>query len=73
VHYPSAIIHRKYILVNLTEQWMGAYEFGELKFSMPAATGVDKHPTPKALIPQALNAQASKSALKFISHFGILQ
>lgn len=29
----------KYILVNMTEQWLGAYENGKLKFSMPAATG----------------------------------
>jgi len=31
--------HEKYILVSLTEQWLGAYEHGKLKFSMPAATG----------------------------------
>lgn len=31
--------HEKYILVSLTEQWLGAYEYGKLKFSMPAATG----------------------------------
>jgi len=44
--YFPAISHRRYILVNLTEQWLGAYEFGNLKFSMPAATGVANHPTP---------------------------
>ncbi len=37
--HPPAKRHEKYILVSLTEQWLGAYEFGKLKFSMPAATG----------------------------------
>jgi hypothetical protein len=47
--YPPAIAHRRYIVVHLTEQWLGAYEFGKLKFSMPAATGVEKHPTPAGI------------------------
>lgn len=38
--------HEKYILVSLTEQWLGAYEYGKLKFSMPAATGSAGHETP---------------------------
>jgi hypothetical protein len=33
----------------LTEQWLGAYEYGRLKFSMPAATGMDGHNTPNGL------------------------
>ena len=37
--YEPARRHEKYILVNMTEQWLGAYEYGKLKFSMPAATG----------------------------------
>jgi hypothetical protein len=41
--------HSKYILVNITEQWLGAYEYGNLKFSMPAATGMDGHNTPTGL------------------------
>jgi lipoprotein-anchoring transpeptidase ErfK/SrfK len=44
--YEPARRHEKYILVSLTEQWMGAYENGRLKFSMPAATGSDGHKTP---------------------------
>jgi len=39
-HYP------KYILLNIEEQWIGAYEWGELRFSMPAATGTEDHKTP---------------------------
>lgn len=49
LHYPLAAAHPRYILVNVTEQWLGAYEFGVLKFSMPAATGVADHPTPTGM------------------------
>lgn len=37
--YEPAKRHEKYILVSLSEQWLGAYEYGKLKFSNPAATG----------------------------------
>jgi len=47
--YEKAKPHRKYILVNITEQWLGAYEHGKLKFSMPAATGKEKHETPTGM------------------------
>jgi hypothetical protein len=45
-HYPPADRYEKYILIDLTEQWMGAYEHGKLRFSMPAATGAAGHETP---------------------------
>ncbi len=44
--YEPAKHHDKYILVSLTEQWLGAYEFGKLKFSNPAATGRTGFETP---------------------------
>ncbi len=47
--YEPARRHEKYILVSLTEQWLGAYEYGKLKFSMPAATGSDTHKSPAGL------------------------
>jgi len=37
--YEPAKRHERYIVVSLTEQWLGAYEYGKLKFSNPAATG----------------------------------
>lgn len=37
--YDPARGHAKYILVDITEQWLGAYENGRLVFSAPAATG----------------------------------
>lgn len=47
--YEPAKRYEKYIVVNLTEQWLGAYEYGKLKFSMPAATGMGGHETPTGL------------------------
>lgn len=47
--YPPAEKYEKYILIDLTEQWLGAYEHGELVFSMPAATGASGHETPVGL------------------------
>jgi len=47
--YEPAGKHPKYILLNITEQWIGAYENGRLAFSMPAATGIEGHNTPTGL------------------------
>ncbi len=47
--YEKARNHPRYILLNITEQWVGAYEFGRLAFSMPAATGIEGHLTPTGL------------------------
>jgi len=44
--YEKAEAHAKYILLDITEQWIGAYEHGSLVFSMPAATGMEGHLTP---------------------------
>jgi len=47
--YEPAQRHEKYIVVSLTEQWLGAYEYGKLKFSTPAATGRTGFETPTGL------------------------
>jgi len=47
--YEPAKRNDKYILVSLTEQWLGAYEFGKLKFSNPAATGRTGFETPTGI------------------------
>jgi len=44
--YPEARNRDKYLLLDLTEQWIGAYEHGKLRFSSPAATGSLGHETP---------------------------
>lgn len=46
LEYEPAKRYEKYILISLTEQWIGAYERGKLKFSMPAATGAKGYETP---------------------------
>ncbi len=47
--YEPARRYEKYILVSLSEQWIGAYESGRLKFSNPAATGRAGFETPTGI------------------------
>lgn len=47
--YEPAQGHAKYILLSVTEQWLGAYEQGRLAFSMPAATGIEGHLAPTGI------------------------
>ena len=47
--YQPAASHEKYILVDITEQWLGAYEHGKLAFSVPAATGKETTETPTGI------------------------
>jgi hypothetical protein len=47
--YEPARKHAKYLLLNVTEQWIGAYESGLLVFSMPAATGIEGHLVPTGI------------------------
>jgi len=44
--YPPAEKETKFILVDLSEQFLGAYEFGRLMFSAPATTGEEGNETP---------------------------
>jgi hypothetical protein len=44
--YPQAKKYEKFLLLDLREQWIGAYEYGKLRFSYPAATGAPGHETP---------------------------
>ncbi|MBN1548142.1 MAG: L,D-transpeptidase, partial [Syntrophaceae bacterium] len=47
--YEKAKPYWKFILIDVMEQWIGAYEYGKLKFSMPAATGKKGYETPTGL------------------------
>jgi hypothetical protein len=47
--YEPARPYPQYILLNIEEQWIGAYEHGKLIFSMPAATGTEDHQTPTGM------------------------
>jgi hypothetical protein len=44
--YPEAAGDPKFILVDLAEQFLGAYEHGRLAFSNPLSVGESEHPTP---------------------------
>ncbi len=48
-HYAPAARHEKFILVDITEQWLGAYQYGKLVFSAPAATGKATTETPAGM------------------------
>ncbi len=61
--YPPAKGHRKYILLDLNEQWLGAYENGLLKFSMPAATGKPGTETPVGIYKIDARHQTHTSSL----------
>jgi hypothetical protein len=44
--FPNAAKEAKFILVDQTEMFLGAYEYGKLVFSFPAAVGVNGHRVP---------------------------
>jgi hypothetical protein len=44
--YTPAETEPRFILIDLSEQFLGAYEFGRLVFSFPIASGDRKHKTP---------------------------
>ncbi|SNB46254.1 L,D-transpeptidase [Geobacter sp. DSM 9736] len=43
---PEAAKEEKFILVDLSEMFLGAYQYGELVDSYPVAAGIDGHPVP---------------------------
>jgi len=45
--YPEAAKEPKFILIDQSEMFLGAYEYGRLVFSFPAAIGTEKHPVPE--------------------------
>lgn len=61
--YEPARRHEKYILVDITEQWLGAYEYGKLVFSAPAATGKTGTETPTGLFRVSARDRTHTSSL----------
>jgi L,D-transpeptidase catalytic domain len=45
--YPPGELDEKFILIDLTEQFLGAYEYGALRFKVPIASGDGFNETPK--------------------------
>ena len=62
-HYEPARHEEKYILVDITEQWLGAYEHGRLVFSVPAATGRPEAVTPTGMFRVTARDQNHTSSL----------
>jgi hypothetical protein len=44
--YPPGELDEQFILIDLTEQFLGAYEFGALRFATPIASGDELNETP---------------------------
>lgn len=66
VEYPPAENDEKFILVNLSEQFFGAYEYGKLVFSAPAATGEKENETPRGEFRITASHRYHKSSKYFI-------
>ena len=61
--YGPARKRAKYLLLNINEQWIGAYQSGQLLFSMPAATGIAGHLTPTGIFRAEAYHRWHKSSL----------
>jgi hypothetical protein len=44
--YPWTELDQQFILIDLSEQFLGAYEYGTLRFAVPIASGEAHNPTP---------------------------
>ncbi|PJE51157.1 MAG: hypothetical protein COV29_02695 [Candidatus Yanofskybacteria bacterium CG10_big_fil_rev_8_21_14_0_10_36_16] len=64
--------YRKYVLIDLSEQFLGAYDYGELTLSLPVATGTPGHGTPKGLFKVWGRERWHRSTKYTISGTGIL-
>jgi len=64
--YPPAQNEAKFILLDLSEQFLGAYEYGKLIFSFPAAVGRKGHETPTGDFRITAYHSRNKSSLYFI-------
>jgi lipoprotein-anchoring transpeptidase ErfK/SrfK len=63
---PSAEAEARYILVDLSEQFLGAYEFGRLVFSLPITTGEPGNETPRGEFRITAAHPQHRSSLYFI-------
>jgi len=65
-YYQPAESEAKFILVNLSEQFLGAYEYGRLIFSTPIATGEKGNETPNGEFRITAFDSQRKSSLYFV-------
>jgi len=79
-YYQPAESEPKFILLNLSEQFLGAYEYGRLVFSAPIATGEKGNETPKGEFRIIAVDSQHKSSLYFVEktdkpypmHYGLM-
>jgi L,D-transpeptidase-like protein len=71
-YYKPAESEPKFMLVNLSEQFLGAYEYGQLLFSSPIATGEHRNETPTGEFRITAFDSRHKSSLYFIEKTHIL-
>lgn len=64
--YPPAEKDEKFILVDLSEQFLGAYEYGKLVFSAPLASGEKENETPRGEFKVTASHRYHKSSKYFI-------
>jgi hypothetical protein len=70
-YYQPAETEPKFILVNLSEQFLGAYEYGRLIFSAPIAAGERGNETPNGEFRITAFDSQQKSTLYFIEKTNI--
>lgn len=66
--YPPAEKYPKFVLVVLSEEFLGAYESGKLVFSVPIATGKDTNKTPRGYFRITAFSQNHTSSRYFIEN-----
>jgi hypothetical protein len=66
--YPLAEKERKFILVDLSEQFLGAYENGRLVFSAPITTGKKEDKTPSGVFRVTAYDSRHVSSMYYIEH-----
>lgn len=70
-YYEPAESEAKFILIDLSEQFLGAYEYGKLVFSAPVATGEKGNETPSGEFRITAFNSRHKSSLYFIEKTNI--
>lgn len=72
LEYPAAQTEEKFILIDQTEQFLGAYEYGALRFALPMTTGETEHETPRGEFRVTAAHRRHKSSLYTIEGTDIL-
>jgi hypothetical protein len=61
--YPVAEQEAQFILIDLSEQFLGAYEYGALRFALPIASGDGDDQTPTGMFRLTAARRAHQSSL----------